>query len=909
MDAANPSPESWYLYRDNQRMGPYTFNQMVEFWQQGRLSPADPVWCPSLNEWTPAGQLDWGQSPLPAVEPLPLPPQAAVQSAPQARETRQAQQKKRGCAPGVLVTTLVLAGLCVLVAGGYTAYKWWNARENRTELGGFIAGQEGGFTHEEISIVSLPGAEYAAVPVMVYRVEDESPALYDGTSAHSPKYTLDGELNRINGVLEITLPLSDSARQFLNDTGSNPAQLAVVLQEEGFSPSTNQEQPVVNRLPAAVDLAAGTITARMDFSGKPLGLAPASARLASPRERPRPQTLAEPVFRASVQVWSWEGWNYAESEHFLLSWHLLRGCDPDVVRQMANLLEIQLDFMENELGFSLAGRTSWPVEVYLFDINEWGFFSASKFSRNWSTMTFNAAYLRDPATYNQNLTELAVTAGHELFHLVQTLYNPQYSIQIAHPWAAKPYWWLDEAASTWYEPVSIGNPAYLPPNAAIHTNFVQTPLFFPKTEGRLPQDHGYGASLFLNYLTQKHGAGLVREIYEQARDHAQAQTGGEALEMALRARGSSVSSLWPEFLATYFLRPEQISPALSTASQYNQIRLTTQAKNEDVRLYFTDPKGKTRITASDGWWNKGQPPAAEVAYNLSNLSAEIFFLSLYADASSGGILDRPSILKISLTGSGDHTGALVYALSPGQNLNTAVPIAGPSKPLAFQAGGMLAVDVENFGIGQQYDRVAVIVFNNNPSYTEKTTEPAALLISYGVPTVQAALPTSGPPAQIDTDEIDWEDMLAALPVLAAQRRWPAPGGCGTSPEGYELCTELDSNTLKLVAVSRCMTDIGEFRENAIVTASVLGQGVVSSELSWYEDQPVTQTVVAGLPAWYIESENGTDLYVELENGYGFLVSYLNPLPEDPSCPISYPDEIYPVAEAFYQVLSERGLTR
>ncbi len=49
--------EGWYLDREGERLGPFLWEQMVRFAEEGRLAPSDQVWHPGDQRWHDAGQL------------------------------------------------------------------------------------------------------------------------------------------------------------------------------------------------------------------------------------------------------------------------------------------------------------------------------------------------------------------------------------------------------------------------------------------------------------------------------------------------------------------------------------------------------------------------------------------------------------------------------------------------------------------------------------------------------------------------------------------------------------------------------------------------------------------------------------------------------------------------------------
>jgi len=67
--------DSWYIFRNEQRIGPVTEAQLLDFLANGSVLRSDLVWRPGLPRWTPAERLPE----FAELRPPPLPPQAFAQ--------------------------------------------------------------------------------------------------------------------------------------------------------------------------------------------------------------------------------------------------------------------------------------------------------------------------------------------------------------------------------------------------------------------------------------------------------------------------------------------------------------------------------------------------------------------------------------------------------------------------------------------------------------------------------------------------------------------------------------------------------------------------------------------------------------------------------------------------------------
>lgn len=94
--------EEWYVSREGERLGPYQWEQLVNFAKMGQLLPTDQVWHPGNQQWFPAGGLPGlfkvQEQPTGHAENTGAPP----------------PRKKRGCL-GCLLFLLIAA---VIFAGG-----------------------------------------------------------------------------------------------------------------------------------------------------------------------------------------------------------------------------------------------------------------------------------------------------------------------------------------------------------------------------------------------------------------------------------------------------------------------------------------------------------------------------------------------------------------------------------------------------------------------------------------------------------------------------------------------------------------------------------------------------------------------------------------------------------------------
>ncbi|RQD72793.1 MAG: DUF4339 domain-containing protein [Candidatus Syntrophonatronum acetioxidans] len=53
------SPEpNWYLHRQGEQYGPYSWEELIHFAQQGNLQPADLLWQQGMDQWVGADTIE-----------------------------------------------------------------------------------------------------------------------------------------------------------------------------------------------------------------------------------------------------------------------------------------------------------------------------------------------------------------------------------------------------------------------------------------------------------------------------------------------------------------------------------------------------------------------------------------------------------------------------------------------------------------------------------------------------------------------------------------------------------------------------------------------------------------------------------------------------------------------------------
>jgi hypothetical protein len=99
-----------------------------------------------------------------------------------------------------------------------------------------------------------------------------------------------------------------------------------------------------------------------------------------------------------------------------------------------------------------------------------------------------------------------------MFHIYQSLYDPRgyWRRQTGGSWL-----WMLDAASTWFEKKMVSRSNYLSPNAKAFDDFLYLHgLEYAPGDKTEVQRHGYGASLFLDYMTAQKDDKLIGELFK-----------------------------------------------------------------------------------------------------------------------------------------------------------------------------------------------------------------------------------------------------------------------------------------------------------------------------------------------------------------------------------------------------------
>jgi len=223
------------------------------------------------------------------------------------------------------------------------------------------------------------------------------------------------------------------------------------------------------------------------------------------------------------------------------------------------------------------------------------------------------SYMKIKPGFNDN--QYKVFIGHELFHIIQWINDAYSSVSTNYQ-----YLWLREASSTWFElKVTDEGKDFISEKARTNSTFIYAPL------EKEDEDHGYGASSFLTYLTEQseYGEELLFNIYQKIKNGEDNDIGTGALQSALGGSGklsehfrdfafkfitkTTGHTNWPEpippggEIAIYPDAPPHISStSLSALSAWNvKLKLPSGSiPSETYKLVATMEGGNTFITGA-----------------------------------------------------------------------------------------------------------------------------------------------------------------------------------------------------------------------------------------------------------------------------------------------------------------------
>ena len=233
--------------------------------------------------------------------------------------------------------------------------------------------------------------------------------------------------------------------------------------------------------------------------------------------------------RPSTNKWP----DTVESAHFVV--HPAPGVDPGMAQQVSESFEAAYATEVESWGFvppisdgSLGGDAR--VDVYVQPTYNAG--EVGEALRDDDTAATTSGY----AVISPDAADNAATAAHELFHLLQ------YAVY------ARGAKFLKEGTAEWAAANVTGKTSWLVTYWDNPGQSLECPMSSPCGS---PTDLSYSRWIFFNFLSERYGPGIVKEIYQQVAA-LQADTGSQdldAIDAALAAHGSSLAQAFTDFAA------------------------------------------------------------------------------------------------------------------------------------------------------------------------------------------------------------------------------------------------------------------------------------------------------------------------------------------------------------------------
>ncbi len=369
-----------------------------------------------------------------------------------------------------------LAG--VKVEGGWMESLWSEAG------GGWLTPDGGSVEAAGLALTAEPGAIPEPLELRVSRYEEQT-----GGEA-IPYYRIDGLPQYWAAPLRVALTVEGAV---LED-GEDAALAWKTTEENGLAP----------RL----------LRGRIENGRLLVELPPNPAPAGEPKTEEKTASAGSPMAARpkgiGAMLWAVMGlrWTSSPKDHFIV--YYPRG-EETLAESLGETLEQAYDMIAG-MGLDWSRRQNWPLEVYVFSYNSWSSYVLGGSGDNegntesdlWGAENVGLCLNLDTIRYGRKLylEDANLTAGHELLHIMQTLYDPRGRLRktfIHSTWL-----WLMEASATWFEKAMASKDSYVPLNA-IEKNWAfpfQRALEAPPgiLDGTAARRHGYGASAFLQHI-------------------------------------------------------------------------------------------------------------------------------------------------------------------------------------------------------------------------------------------------------------------------------------------------------------------------------------------------------------------------------------------------------------------------
>jgi uncharacterized protein (TIGR03437 family) len=252
---------------------------------------------------------------------------------------------------------------------------------------------------------------------------------------------------------------------------------------------------------------------------------------------------------------------------------------------IANALDNAFNLLRDTVKLSWAGKPL-PVEAFIYpfasflyfwgdDANSLGGEGSRVFGISSQCLNLNSKFLASDG----DIPTMSLTASHELFHVLQNLYDPRWGSRQA---MEQTKWlWMEEATAVWFE--RLVKRDYISDVVRAYWNFLLgQPLEYQIGDTLARQRHGYGASMFIEYLAaQNGGPSFVGKIIGKMKTTSPA-TVPYPLEALRDLIPTPFSTVWLNFCQQYMAGTIYSNSVLPEPSALSVVAAQTASFNSDA---------------------------------------------------------------------------------------------------------------------------------------------------------------------------------------------------------------------------------------------------------------------------------------------------------------------------------------
>ncbi|WP_243368071.1 toxin-antitoxin system YwqK family antitoxin [Fundidesulfovibrio soli] len=250
--------------------------------------------------------------------------------------------------------------------------------------------------------------------------------------------------------------------------------------------------------------------------------------------------------KRSFSWWSVTNVAQKTSQHFTLEYPTaIIGVSPDAPERILAAAEDAYQKLA-DLHFDLPGSLNWPMSITVkYGMGEREGETGIPLSGKKNSYLNLSADICGSASSEKMRT----TVGHEIFHAIQSAYDPRGSLTIRHSWSTPYFLMLSEASSTWFERKVMGGGAYVSPQFLTNMDMKSTGLEMWQDKPEA-QNLGYWASGFLRFLTDKYQDAFILTLWQKVRGQKNSSLGYSDLRALMDAVGSGIdtSFAWNDFV-------------------------------------------------------------------------------------------------------------------------------------------------------------------------------------------------------------------------------------------------------------------------------------------------------------------------------------------------------------------------